>query len=152
MHSTAMGPPPARFLGASDVWRLCSRNVSPVGFDASCSVLSRLYSACLVDGSFCTWWSIRCAGLDDWEGGSVSLSCRQVSELFSPGLESTSACLVDMCITLAAPDLTSLVRPRRMTLQLHSPRMTSSRRRLLRLILTVLQMHYVLGGPHTPTA
>jgi hypothetical protein len=52
--------------GASDVWRLCSRNVSPVGFDASCiscTVLSGLCSACMVDGSSCIRWSIRCAGL-----------------------------------------------------------------------------------------
>jgi hypothetical protein len=41
----------------------------------------------------------------------------------------------------AAPGLTSLVPPRRMTLQLHSPRMTRSCRRLLRLVLTVLHMH-----------
>jgi hypothetical protein len=39
------------------------------------------------------------------------------------------------------PGLTSLVPPRCMTLQLHGPRMTHSRRRLHRLILTVLQMH-----------
>jgi hypothetical protein len=41
----------------------------------------------------------------------------------------------------AAPSLTSLVPPRRMTLQVHSPRMTRSRLHLLRLVLTVLQMH-----------
>jgi hypothetical protein len=41
----------------------------------------------------------------------------------------------------AAPSLTSLVHPRRMTLQVHSPRMTRSRLHLLRLVLTVLQMH-----------
>jgi hypothetical protein len=41
----------------------------------------------------------------------------------------------------AAPSLTSLVPPRCMTLQAHSPRMTLSRLHLLRLVLTVLQMH-----------
>jgi hypothetical protein len=41
----------------------------------------------------------------------------------------------------AAPGLTSLAPPRRMMLHLHSPRMTRSRQRLLRLVLTVLQMH-----------
>jgi hypothetical protein len=41
----------------------------------------------------------------------------------------------------AAPNLTSLVPPRHMTLQVHSPRMTLSRLHLLRLVLTVLQMH-----------
>jgi hypothetical protein len=41
----------------------------------------------------------------------------------------------------AAPGLTSLVPPRRMTLQVHSPKMTRSRLHLLRLFLTVLQMH-----------
>jgi hypothetical protein len=48
--------------GASDVWRLCSTNISPAGFDASCSVFSGLYSACVVDGCSCTRWSVRCAG------------------------------------------------------------------------------------------
>jgi hypothetical protein len=41
----------------------------------------------------------------------------------------------------AAPGLTTLVPPRRTTLQVHSPRMTRSRQHLLRLVLTVLQMH-----------
>jgi hypothetical protein len=40
-----------------------------------------------------------------------------------------------------APGLTSLVPPRCMTLQVHSPRMTRSRLHLLCLVLTVLQIH-----------
>jgi hypothetical protein len=28
----------------------------------------------MVDGSYCIWWSIRCAGLDDWDGGSATWS------------------------------------------------------------------------------
>jgi hypothetical protein len=41
----------------------------------------------------------------------------------------------------AAPGQISLALPRRMTLHFYRPRITRSRRRLLHLILTVLQMH-----------
>jgi hypothetical protein len=67
---------------------------------------------------------------DDWEGGSVSWL-----ELVGGG---------------AGPDIISPSQT--MTLQLHTPRMTRSRRHLLRLVLTVLQCTHVFGGPHTPMA
>jgi hypothetical protein len=58
-------------------------------------------------------------GVPDWDGGCISLS----------ELEA------------ATPGQTLLAPPRCMTLHFHRPRMTRSRRRLLRLILTMLQMH-----------
>jgi hypothetical protein len=57
------------------------------------------------------------------------------------GMIGRAASLVGRSWWVAAPGLTSLVPPRCMTLQLHSPRMTRSRWRVLRLVLTVLQMH-----------
>jgi hypothetical protein len=118
MHSTAMGPPPAR-MEPQTFGAYAPGTSLPSG-----STPAAPYSQGYTQHA----WSMGApahGGLFDvpdwdcWDGGSVSLS-----ELEGGG---------------AGPDI--IGPSRRMMLHLHSLRMTRSRRRLLRLVLTVLQMH-----------
>jgi hypothetical protein len=108
MHSTAIGPPPARM--ESQTFGAYAPGTSlPLG-----SMPAAPYSQGFTQHA----WSMGAPahgglfGVPDWDGGCISLS-----ELEGGG---------------AGADI---IGPS------HRPRMTRSRRRLLRLILTVLQMH-----------
>jgi hypothetical protein len=118
MHSTAMGPPPAR--------------MEPQTFGAyapGMSLPSGLTPAAPYSQGYTQHaWSMGASA----HGGPFGVPDGTTRRAAPPLGRSWWA---------AAPGLTSLVPPRPMTLQMHSPRITRSRLHLLRLVLTVLQMH-----------
>jgi hypothetical protein len=101
--------------GASYVWRLCSSRVRR-------QLLRTLRAILSMHGR--------------WE-----LLHTVVYSVYRIGTTGRAAPSLGWSWWAAAPGLASLVPPRRMTLQVHSPRMTRSRQHLLRLVLTMLQMH-----------
>jgi hypothetical protein len=121
MHSTAMGPPPAR-MEPQMFGTYAPRSSLPSG--SMPAALAAPYSQ----------------GYAQMHGRRELLHTL-VHSVCRTGTIGRVAPPLGRSWWAAAPSLTSLVHPRRMTLQVHGPRMTRSRLHLLRLVLTVLEMH-----------
>jgi hypothetical protein len=118
MHSTAMGPPPARMEPQTLAPMLQER----LSHWVRCQLHRNLRAILSMHGR-------------------RELLHTVVHSVCWTGTTGRAAPPLGRSWWAAAPGLTSLVPPRRMTLQVHSPRMTRSCLHLLRLVLTVLQMH-----------